>query len=1247
VIVWLRPQLAIPAPQPGRATVQARADLVARLQAIASDSQAPLLAVLAPFQASGQASRVRPLWIVNAIALVADAATLSALAGWPQVAAIRLDQAHHWIPPLDLNATPPGQLPSFDWNLQQVRAPQVWNAFGLTGQGIVVANVDTGVDWLHPALAEHYRGRKPGGLIDHRGNWIDVTEDDYQYPGDGHGHGTHTMGTLVGQGVGVAPGASWIAVKAFTHYGLTYDSWLHAAFQWLLAPGGDPALAPDVVSQSWGGEPGNNDAYLQDVTLLRAAGILPIFAAGNSGPLPESVNYPASYPPAFAVGATDPWGLIGIFSSRGPSPFGPRKPEISAPGVSVYSTIPGGGYARGSGTSMAAPHVGGTAALLYQAQPNLDPDTLAQLITSTATSRLFLGNDPLPNNTFGWGDLDAYSAVATAIGAGRLVGLVRSQSGQPIAGATIQATGLDRSLRGQTTSDHRGGYSLSLGSDNYRVSAQAFGYASVTSGRLLILTDTLTMQDFTLSALPTGVISGQVAETGTHRPLSATLRLRDTPVTTTTDPVTGQYQLAAPTNRYTLDVTAWGHRLVSVPVTITAGTTTTIDLALEPAPTILLVDSGSWYSQPALPWIGNDLTAIGYPFATRPITISTQPPTTTELLPYDLVIWVSPQDSPGQVGASNAISTYLRSGGRLLLTGQDVAFWDGGGWAGGVSPYFIAYMQADFASDAVASNRVLGIEGGAMAGLTATVNTADSARDQTTLDGIRPRTPAAQPLLEYDDSNLTTRPGHTLAGLTVGTCLPYRTLLLSFGLEGVGPTSNRRALLAQAIRTLTTPAPLWDARLIPAQSQPIAAAGTTAAITVTLWNTGQLTDTYDLHLTSDGWPARLLLDATGDVVTAPVTLASCQTTVLRLETTIPADTPRHVSQPLTLSLTSAYRPDWSLMLSVTVKTPAAVLLVDDDRWYPVESAYMQALTQADFPFDHFDTAGRDGPNLHTLSLYDHVVWFTGYDWVEPLSPADEASLGQFLDRGGRLFLSGQDILAVSGLSQFVVDYLGVLTYSNDLTATLVTGVDDGPLGDDLGAYTLTLPFMEWSDVVTPTEAAQVVFVNKEGGPVAISLGDSGEPFRTLFLAFPFEGLSGRAGATVMARGLRWLASGGTVTPTAPLPGDRLTITLWLDNLKSQPVTLSLTATLPFSRAVAYVPGSADQGGWYEPMTQSVRWERPVAAGERLTVQFQADLSLAGRPPVTFRITWDDGSGQVRRRISSGGLRRVWLPSIRK
>ena len=331
---------------------------------------------------------------------------------------------------------------NIEWNLIKIAAPELWQK-GIRGQGVVVGGQDTGYQWDHPALIRQYRGWD-GTTADHHYNWHDaihsgggVCGHDAPAPCDDSRHGTHTMGTMVGDDgvgnqIGMAPAARWIGCRNMND-GLGSPASYAECYQWFIAPTDlgdnhpDPAKAPDVINNSWGCTPteGCTDPEIlrQVVQNVRAAGILTVHSAGNEGPACSTVQEPAGiYEESFSIGATDADDKIAYFSSRGPVTVDGSqrlKPNVTAPGVNIRSSVPGGGYEGGwSGTSMAAPHVAGLVALLLSAQPALkgQVDTLETLIESTAITLTTAQNcggvagDAIPNNTYGWGRVDALAA---------------------------------------------------------------------------------------------------------------------------------------------------------------------------------------------------------------------------------------------------------------------------------------------------------------------------------------------------------------------------------------------------------------------------------------------------------------------------------------------------------------------------------------------------------------------------------------------------------------------------------------------------------------------------------------------------------------------------------------------------------------------------------------------------------------------------------------------------------------------
>ena len=325
-----------------------------------------------------------------------------------------------------------------EWNIERVGAPLAWD-LGIEGSGAVVGLIDTGADWTHEALKTSWRGYDPNNPDKpiSEGNWFDaVSGRNMPYDEPSVPHGSHVLGTILGQGpegknkIGVAPKAKWIAAKAFTEDG-GYDNWLLSAGEWMLAPEGDPSLAPDVINNSWSSSGGNTfDEWYRDmVKAWRAAGILPVFAAGNErlGPSqPGSIPNPANYPESFAVAATDKNDKRASFSKQGPGPYGDDiKPEISAPGVGIRSSVPGGYEGGWNGTSMATPHIVGATALLLSSNNSLTPDEIENIIQSTATPLTDSQYKESPNFGYGYGLLNVFDAVSEiSTGSGTIKGRV-------------------------------------------------------------------------------------------------------------------------------------------------------------------------------------------------------------------------------------------------------------------------------------------------------------------------------------------------------------------------------------------------------------------------------------------------------------------------------------------------------------------------------------------------------------------------------------------------------------------------------------------------------------------------------------------------------------------------------------------------------------------------------------------------------------------------------------------------------
>ncbi|MBN1123154.1 MAG: S8 family serine peptidase [Anaerolineae bacterium] len=321
---------------------------------------------------------------------------------------------------------------SLSWGIDSVDAELVWEEYDVTGEGIVIGHADSGVDWHHPALESQYMGSEDS----HDYTWFDPWEGTTE-PTDAGGHGTHTLGTILGQDrIGVAPGAKWIACRNLAR-NLGNPPFYLDCMQFLFAPfpqggdpfaDGDPSHGANITSNSWGCPPEEGCDGLTlaiGVSHLRNAGQMFVVSAGNEGPVCSSVWAPASADDAFSVGAIGSGGDIAYFSSRGPvlvDGSGRVKPDIVAPGVNVLSSIPGGGYGYSDGTSMAGPHVAGVVALLWSADPVLigDVDRTEEVLTGTAhyssAGNLCGADTGEVNNVYGYGLIDADDAVQSALG---------------------------------------------------------------------------------------------------------------------------------------------------------------------------------------------------------------------------------------------------------------------------------------------------------------------------------------------------------------------------------------------------------------------------------------------------------------------------------------------------------------------------------------------------------------------------------------------------------------------------------------------------------------------------------------------------------------------------------------------------------------------------------------------------------------------------------------------------------------
>jgi subtilisin family serine protease len=385
---------------------------------LASRTQADLVRTLDGMRKDARVRSYQTFWITNMVAVEALPDVFDAIQARYDVgtifenAEVNIREGWQEPPPLQKSVT---TLPD---NLVCVNVEPAWSA-GFHGEGRLVADFDTGADGNHPAFAARWRGAQPGVP------WWEAWRDPYNdttFPWDHQIHGTHTLGIMVGQKpdgtpIGVAPGAQWIAAGILIGWNVQK---VIDCYQWATDPDGDPGTVsdvPDVINNSWGTSGNCSDTFWNAIEVTEAAGIVNTIAVDNTGPGPMSVNSPESR----AASPTVNWGVgnvnphvagypIASSSGRGPSPCDSVsiKPEVTAPGTQIYSTLPGNSYGTLTGTSMACPHTSGAIAILRQVDPDLTVEEAKTALMATAVDKGLPGED----NDYGWGIIDIGAAVA-------------------------------------------------------------------------------------------------------------------------------------------------------------------------------------------------------------------------------------------------------------------------------------------------------------------------------------------------------------------------------------------------------------------------------------------------------------------------------------------------------------------------------------------------------------------------------------------------------------------------------------------------------------------------------------------------------------------------------------------------------------------------------------------------------------------------------------------------------------------
>ncbi|MEV6699777.1 S8 family serine peptidase [Streptomyces sp. NPDC051453] len=537
------------------------------LKTTAEDSQKSLTA----FLDKGKVGH-KDYWIANTVQVTGDKALVDELAQRADVASIVKKQTFK----LDATETSGAKVTKTrttsagtdssangddtpEWGVADIKADQVWDQYEDRGEGIVIASVDSGVQYDHPDLVKQYRGNNGDGTFTNDYNFYDTMGicATSSTPCDDNGHGTHTMGTMVGaHGIGVAPNAKWMAAKACGGTrGECPDDDLLAAGQWILAPTDHngqnprPDLAPNIVNNSWGGD---GTFYTDIVNAWNSAGIFEAFAAGNDG---DGTTCSTTHPPGaqaetYGVGAYDANGKIANFSGFGPSPIdGSAKPNISAPGYNVQSTWPGSSYNTESGTSMATPHVAGAVALLWSAAPSLigNIDATRTLLNEGArdVDDTHCGGTAGMNNVWGEGKLDILASIDKAPHTAATVSgkVTDKATGAALANVTVNATDASGAVRTVTTGSD-GTYRLPLTAGTYDFVFSGYGYANGSTTGVTLTAQQAFTQDLALTGVPSHKVSGTVLDVTGKALQGATVELNGTPLDAVTTNADGQYSFA-------------------------------------------------------------------------------------------------------------------------------------------------------------------------------------------------------------------------------------------------------------------------------------------------------------------------------------------------------------------------------------------------------------------------------------------------------------------------------------------------------------------------------------------------------------------------------------------------------------------------------------------------------------------------------------------------------------------------------
>ena len=700
---------------------------------------------------SSDIKKMVSLWINNSMIITAKSSFIKSLTERDDLERLDLDAEIKLFDPIVRSVEKGINSDDFTYGLKKVQAAKVWNELGINGTGVTVGVLDTGIDTEHETLVGRTLATK---------DFVSSYEDNA--PNDGHGHGTHCSGTIGGTNaggkhIGVAPGVNFIVGKIFGDSGSTSVAAIMNGMQWITDPDGDSETNdfPRVVSNSWGGP--LNDRWQDIINTWRSIGIIPVFAAGNSGPRPGTIGAPGAYPEVLSIGATDSQDKVARFSSRGPVNYAGEtyiKPDVAAPGVDVYSAKPGGGFQNMSGTSMATPHVAGVVALMLQADPEIDHERVSEILQETA---LELG-DPGKDGSYGSGRVNAFDAVSLVLTGGKAS--VSVGSGDQV--ATIKV------MPGNKTYQTNNGQAMiSLPAGTYQFTISAFGYFSKTVDVEVVAGETAQVNT-TLEQSPSFTVSFETRD-GNGVAQSSNISFVGVPIEGGTTNG-GTLEVSAPGGDYTVEVRTLGYQSTQVSFSVNANTH--VFISLLPLPEYLIIDHDSGKPYESFYTAALDNAGVEYDIKE---SIGAD-----EIAGYQKVVWFTGlNSSAGKIATPEEqamLTEYVANGGRLIISGQDV------GYALKSTSFYKEVIGAKFVKDksdvktVVAGEFSFELDGG------------DSANNQKWPDvvAVADGNENAEVLYTYQGQ------GPAIMSNTHGS---GKVVYMAFGFEGINGESNRFAVM--------------------------------------------------------------------------------------------------------------------------------------------------------------------------------------------------------------------------------------------------------------------------------------------------------------------------------------------------------------------------------------------------------------------------------------------------------------------